>query len=69
MWEPLVKIASICFYDVQDWKDSSDEDIISKLKKNIEEKVDIKIKYPHTLRKVLSMLNDLNSIGYATFIK
>lgn len=80
IWAPLVELLSLCTINQVSWKRDTDaEGIISELKGisankvisfeiNAEVAVSI-FKYPKTALKILEMLEDLNIVGFATFIK
>lgn len=80
IWRPLVEVLSLCTISEVTWKQDVDADgIISELKRisankassfEINSEVAASIfKYPKTALKILEMLEDLNTVGFATFIK
>ena len=80
IWRPLVEVLSLCTITEVTWKRDIDaEGIMSELKRisankvsNFEINADVAasmFKYPKTALKIIEMLGDLNTVGFATFIK
>lgn len=81
LWGPLTEILGICLKSPKVWSSNMDINILAKEIANIleikelvgldlnKEQIEQIFKYPRTASKILMMLNDLNSVGFATFIK
>jgi len=80
LWRPLVEVLSLCLKTKLDWDSTIDAD---DLKQSLSEVLSVELqgfeltkvqteglfKYPRTATKIIGMLNDLNVVGFATFIK
>lgn len=80
LWGPLIEIFSLCLKTKISWQPTIDEDELKQLLstalgvqlQSLElSKVQMEelFKYPRSASKIINMLNDLNSMGFATFIK
>ena len=83
LWKPLVEVLNSCMQPQikSTWKiDIGADELIDQLSKDLsgtkltgleltKQQVDLLFKYPRTAVKILIMINDLNTVGFATFIK
>jgi len=80
LWRPLIEILSLCLKTKIDWEPTIDAD---ELRQSLGTTINVQLqslelskaqieelfKYPRSATKIINMLNDLNSVGFATFIK